>query len=193
MTVTQDGDYGASTGSRTVTIPTSGSATLTVSTTDDGADEPNGSVSVAVNAGDGYTVSATQGSAKVGVADNDDTPPQDAPEVSVADGSIVEGVFGFLSVLEFRVTLSRASDEDVTVRYVIRPGTAIGGVDYWGGAGEVTIWAGFTSATIGANVKDDAIREGDETLSVELTGADGAVIAAANTATGTIVDDDGDP
>ena len=193
VTVTQDGDYGASTGSRTVTIPTSGSATLTVSTTDDGADEPNGSVSVAVNAGDGYTVSATQGSAKVGVADNDDTPPQDAPEVSVADGSIVEGVFGFLSVLEFRVTLSRASDEDVTVRYVIRPGTAIGGVDYWGGAGEVTIWAGFTSATIGANVKDDAIREGDETLSVELTGADGAVIAAANTATGTIVDDDGDP
>ncbi|MYG92688.1 MAG: hypothetical protein F4196_07395, partial [Acidimicrobiia bacterium] len=67
-------------------------------------------MSVSVDAGDGYTVSATQGSASVNVADNDDTPPQDAPEVSVADGSIVEGVFGFLSVLEFRVTLSRASD-----------------------------------------------------------------------------------
>ena len=146
-------------------------------------------MSVAVEAGDGYTVSATQGAAKVNVSDDDDPPPTDLPEVSVADGSIVEGVFGFLSVLEFRVTLSRASDEDVTVRYVIRPGTAINGVDYWGGAGEVTIWAGYTSATIGANVKDDGIREGGETLSVDLTGAVGATIAHG-TATGTIIDND---
>ncbi|MXW68931.1 MAG: hypothetical protein F4Z61_03050, partial [Acidimicrobiia bacterium] len=140
--------------------------------------------------GDGYTVSTAQGTATVNIADNDDPPPTDAPEVSISDTSIVEGVFGFLSVMEFQVTLSRAMDQDVTVRYVIRPGTAIEGVDYWPGAIEVTIRAGFTWATIGANVKNDRIREGDETLFVEITGADGAVIAADNTATGTIIDDD---
>ena len=190
VTIAQQGDHGATTGSQTVTIATGGSATVTVATVDDDADEPDGSVSVSVDAGDGYSVSASQGTATVNVADNDDAPPQEAPEVSVADGSIVEGQFGYLSVLEFRVTLSEESDEDVTVSYVIRSGTAINGLDYWGGTGTVTIWAGRTSATIGVNVKDDGRQEGDETLTVELTGADGAVIAAAGTATGTIIDDE---
>ena len=191
VTVAQAGGYGAATGARTVTIPTSGSATLTVSTSDDGADEADGLVSVAVDAGGGYTVSGTQGSASVAVSDDDDPPPADLPEVSVADGSVVEGELGWLSLLEFSVTLSEVSAQDVTVRYVIRSGTAVGGLDYWGGAGQVTIWAGFRSATIGVNVKDDTRREPDETLTVELTDADGAVIAdSAGAATGTIIDND---
>ncbi|MDE0497635.1 MAG: fibronectin type III domain-containing protein, partial [Acidimicrobiaceae bacterium] len=39
VTVSQSGDYGAATGQRTVTVPTSGSVTLTVGTTDDTTDE----------------------------------------------------------------------------------------------------------------------------------------------------------
>ncbi|MXW95130.1 MAG: hypothetical protein F4Z64_06430 [Acidimicrobiaceae bacterium] len=189
LTVGQDGDFGAATGARTVTVPTSGSAAVTVGTVDDSADENDGSISVAVGAGNGYTVSGAQGSASVAVSDDDDPPLPDLPEVSVSDGSVVEGQFGMLSLLEFRVTLSEASKQDVTVGYMIRSGTALGGMDYWGGRGQVTIWAGSTSATIGVNVRDDNRRERDETLSVELTEVGGAVIAAG-TAVGTIIDND---
>ena len=76
VTVSQSGDYGVSTGSRTVTVPTGGSYTLTVSTTDDGVDEADGSATVTLNTGTGYTVSQTAGTATVSVSDDDDeTPP----------------------------------------------------------------------------------------------------------------------
>ncbi len=190
VTVSQSGEYGATTGARTLTVPISGTATVTVGTTDDNTDEVDGSVTVTVNARSGYTVSATQGSASVNVADNDDPPPTDLPVVSVADGSVVEGEFGFLSLLEFQVTLSEPSEQDVTVRFRIGSGTAINGLDYWGSWGQVTIWAGWTRATTGVNVRDDRLRERDETLVIELTEADGAVIADNATATGTIIDND---
>ncbi|MXX01030.1 MAG: hypothetical protein F4Z79_05305, partial [Acidimicrobiia bacterium] len=86
VTVAQSGDYGATTGPRTVTIPPSGSYTLTVATTDDTADEADGSVSVTVDAGSGYTVSTSAGTATVVVSDDD------VLEVSVTAGSgVVEG------------------------------------------------------------------------------------------------------
>ncbi|MCY3579359.1 MAG: hypothetical protein OXH33_02190, partial [bacterium] len=190
LTVTQVGDFGVSTGSRSVTVPISGTATATVATSDDSTDEPDGSVTVTVNGRAGYTVSATQGSVTVEVADNDDPLPPGLPVVSVADGSVVEGEFGFLSLLEFQVTLSEPSEQDITVRFRILSGSAVNGLDYWGSIGQVTIWAGWTRATTGVNVRDDHIRERDETLVIELTEADGAVIADNATATGTIIDND---
>ncbi|MYE97765.1 MAG: hypothetical protein F4X28_10565, partial [Acidimicrobiaceae bacterium] len=191
VTVAQDGDFGATTGARTATIPTSGAATLSIATTDDAADETDGSISVTVDAGNGYTVSTTQGTATVDVTDNDDPPPAGTAAVSVAAASVVEGATGYLTLLVFEVVLSEASDHDVTVHYEIRGGTAIGGSDYWGGYGRTTIWAGRTRGTVGVNVVDDNRNEGAETLFLELTAADGAVIANdASEATGTIHDDD---
>ena len=191
VTVSQQGEFGVTTGSRTVTIPTSGMATLTIGATDDSADEPNGSVNVAVNSGSGYTVSSTNGSASVAVSDNDEPLTPGLPTVSVGDGSVVEGATGYLTLLTFLVALSEASDENVAVYYEVRGETAIGGSDYWGGYGRVTIWAGRARASIGVNVVDDNRRERDETLTVVLTSADGAVISAdASTATGTIYDND---
>ena len=58
VTVTAAGDYGISTGARTVSIPTGGSFTLRLPTTDDTVDEEDGSVTLTVNAGEGYTVGA---------------------------------------------------------------------------------------------------------------------------------------
>ncbi|MYH42417.1 MAG: hypothetical protein F4131_01775 [Acidimicrobiaceae bacterium] len=125
------------------------------------------------------------------VTDNDDPPPAGTAAVSVADASVVEGATGYLTLLVFEVVLSEASDHDVTVHYEIRGGTAIGGSDYWGGYGRTTIWAGRTRGTVGVNVVDDNRNEGAETLFLELTAADGAVIANdASEATGTIHDDD---
>ncbi len=74
VTVAQSGDFAASggTGSRTVTVPASGSATLTVATEDDGADEPDGSISVSIDGGAGYTVASPPGdTATVAVRDDD--------------------------------------------------------------------------------------------------------------------------
>ena len=185
VTVTQDGDYGASTGSQTVTIPTGGSATLTIATSDDGADEADGSVTATVNTGDGYTVSSSQGAGTVSVSDNDDAPAQQLPEVSVEDAQGSEGNL----YLEFMVTLSEASEETVTVWYEIREGTATNGVDYAIGNLKVVFQPGWTWAYAGVNVYDDSRREDDETLELVLTEAEGVVITDG-TATGTILDDD---
>ncbi|MDE0471201.1 MAG: T9SS type A sorting domain-containing protein, partial [Ekhidna sp.] len=58
---------------KTVTIPTSGSATYTVATEDDSTDEPNGSVTATVADGSGYTV-GTPSEATIIVNDNDEAP-----------------------------------------------------------------------------------------------------------------------
>ena len=69
---------------QTVTIPASGTATLTADTDDDSADEPDGSVTATVAPGSGYTVGSTD-SATVEVADND--PP--APSIPRPRGPVV--------------------------------------------------------------------------------------------------------
>ena len=74
LNVSQSGAYiGASdAGSKTVTVPTSGSATYTVATVDDAVDEADGSVKVTLNAGTGYAVSSTSGAATVSVSDDEE-------------------------------------------------------------------------------------------------------------------------
>ena len=74
VTVTESGGY-ATAGTRQVTVPTGGTATFTVATVDDGADEPDGSVTATLAAGTGYTVSSSQGTATIAVTDNDDPAP----------------------------------------------------------------------------------------------------------------------
>ncbi|MDE0605974.1 MAG: S8 family serine peptidase, partial [Acidimicrobiaceae bacterium] len=73
------GAFSSSDGRQQVTVSKSGSGTLTLSTVDDGADEPDGSVTATVDSSPRYTVSATADSASVAVADNDDPLPQPVP------------------------------------------------------------------------------------------------------------------
>ena len=84
VTVASDGDWGVTAGSRTVTIPTSGSATLTLATAGDDADEPDGSVSVTVTDGTGYTVGSSA-SGTVSVQDDDDPAAACTSRQAVAD------------------------------------------------------------------------------------------------------------
>ena len=83
LTVSQEGDYVAAgeLGSRTVTVPVSGSVTVSVPTVDDDADELAGTVTAALGAGSGYTLGATS-SLAVEVADNDETA---APSPTVSE------------------------------------------------------------------------------------------------------------
>ncbi len=84
--LTSSGSYGVGWGGHTVTVPTSGSISLTIATTDDSADEADGSVTATVQATSSYKVSTTHGQATVNIADND------VPEISITGSqAITEG------------------------------------------------------------------------------------------------------
>ena len=118
VAVAQIGDFGASTGAKTVVIPTGGSKTYSAATADDSTDEPDGSVTVAVQAGSGYTVSATQGTAAVAVSDDDAT---SVTLAALGSGSVAEDG----GIREITVTLGRtlASGETATAPLAVSGAT----------------------------------------------------------------------
>jgi hypothetical protein len=101
--------------------------------------------------------------------------PDDPPSVSIRDASVTEGNTGTASAT-FTVTLSRATNVDVTVHYATADVTATAGSDYTAASGTVTIPAGQTSATVTVAVKGDRLGEANEAFAVNLTAATGATI-----------------
>ena len=192
VVVAQSGDFGVTTGSQSVMVPTSGSATLTVATTNDSTDEADGSVTVTVGAGSGYTVSATAGTAAVAVADDDDPPPPPVvnavPSLSVSDASAGEG-----GTLTFTVTLSPASDRYVWVHYYARPrygaGLSATFADFAQAYGMLTFRPGETAKTVTVAAVDDSRTEDDETFVVVLYAEVQAAVADGE-GVGTITDND---
>ena len=112
--------------------------------------------------------------------------PGSTARLSVADGRTTEAAD---ARLEFPVTLDRAASETVTVDYATTDGTAQAGQDYTAAKGTLTFAAGETRKTVSVAVLDDALDEGEETLTLTLSNASGARIASG-TATGTIVNFD---
>ena len=183
VTVSQSGDYGAATGARTVTVPATGSATLTVGTTDDSADEADGSVTATVNAGGGYTVSATRGAATVGVADDDDAP---VPEVSVTAGAgVTEG-----GDATFTVTASPAPAADLAVSVTVSQSG-----DYGAATGARTVTVPTTgSATLTVGTADDSADEADGSVTATVDAGGGYTVSATRgAATVGVADDDDAP
>ena len=105
---------------------------------------------------------------------------------SVADGRVEENSGALLT---FTVTLNRAETERLTVDYATSDDSAQAGVDYAAASGTLTFAPGETEKTVEVTVFDDSLDEGEETLTLTLSKASGAVIADA-TATGTIVNSD---
>ena len=95
----------------------------------------------------------------------------------------------------FTVTLSHPSSRPVTVEYNTADGTAEDPDDYAPDlVRTLTIPATFTGGEISVFVADDDLTEGTETFTITLTNPVNAVIAeGAGTATGTILDDEGEP
>ncbi len=189
VTVSQSGDF-ASIGERTVTIPTTGSATFTVATTNDTTDEADGSVTATLASGTGYTVSSSAGAATVAVSDDDDPapPPAGPPTVTVGDATAVEGA----QDLAFVVTLSKPNPVPITFRYGGYGRTATlwqdWSIDF---RRTFTLDAGDTSIEITVPVIDDDTPEDTETLRVYVYATSGIVIRDGFLyATGTITDDD---
>ncbi len=182
VAVTAAGDFGVSPGSHTVTVPSSGSATLTVATVGDSVDEPDGSVTATLSAGTGYTVSTTAGTASVAVADDDD-PPAVTPEVSIAAGStITEG-----SDATFTVTADPAPSAALTATVTV---TQTGDYGAATGTRQVTIPTSGT-ATLTVATTDDSTGETDGSVTVTVGGGTGYTVSqTAGTATVAVADDD---
>ncbi len=183
VTVSQSGDYGATTGQRTVTVPTTGSVTLTVGTTDDTTDETDGSVTATVNAGSGYTVSSTQGAATVAVADNDAAP---TPEVSVTAGSgVTEG-----GDATFTVTASPAPASNLAVSVTVSQSG-----DYGAATGQRTVTVPTTgSVTLTVGTTDDTTDETDGSVTATVNAGSGYTVSSTQgAATVAVADNDDAP
>ncbi|WP_419840451.1 choice-of-anchor R domain-containing protein [Candidatus Poriferisodalis sp.] len=182
VAVTAAGDYGVTTGTRTVTIPAGTmSATLSVPTVDDTADEPDGTVTATVTAGDGYTIGAA--STRTAAVTDDDEPPPPAVSVSAAAG-VSEG-----GVALFTVSADVAPAADLPVSVTV---AASGDYGVATGTRTVTIAAGTTSKVLSVATADDSVDEADGSVSV--TVADGADYDVGTaTATVSVTDDDDPP
>ncbi len=110
------------------------------------------------------------------------------PAVSISDVSQLEGDTPGQNYV-FTVSLSEASDQQVTVAYTTENGTATAGQDYLATSGTLTFDAGVVQRTVTVNVTGDLTNEADETFSVLLSGPVNAVLGT-DTATGTIQNDD---
>ena len=109
-----------------------------------------------------------------------------SPSIAVADARTREGVG---AALIFRTTLSPIATGTVTVDYQTLDGTAKAGEDYRAVAGTLTFAPGDTAKTVRVSVFDDATDEGEETFTLTLSNAKGAVIADGE-AKGVIVNAD---
>ena len=121
--------------------------------------------------------------------ENTVTPPVDDnwPEMSIADGTADEG-----ETVGLAVTLDKASEDVVTVTYRTVGVTAEEGVDYTAASGTLTFLAGNRREVIEVGTIEDQSGEADETFTVELSTASGAVLGDG-AGKGTIIDDDGGP
>ena len=183
VTVSQTGEFGATTGEQTVTIPTAGTFTLTVDTAGDTVDEADGSVTAIVSAGTGYTVSSSAGSATVAVSDDDDPPPD--PEISIAAGSnVTEG-----TAASFTLTASPAPESALTVSVTVAQSGDFGVAT---GARTVTIPAGG-SYTLAVTTTGDSVDETDGSVTVSVSSGTGYTVSSSNSSATVAVSDDDDP
>ena len=202
LTVGQSGDFAApgETGSRTVTVPVTGSVSINVATADDAADEPDGSVTASVDAGMGYAVAAAPANAAtVTVTDNDATTPSTGPTISIADATMNENQHNGW----FTVTLSEKVAWPVHVHYATRdsnPVSAVAGEDYLAWKRSWQLRARFrpgqTETKIHVPLYNDSHDEDPETFEMVLfnavvNGPPGVSVSIADgVAVGTITNDD---
>lgn len=111
------------------------------------------------------------------------------PNLSISDAAILEGNSGSQTLL-FAVTLSRASDQPVTVDYGTVADTAVAPADYTATSGDLTFNPGQTYKEFTVTILGDEVDEGvSEQFFVQLSNAANANLAK-ELGVGTITDDD---
>ena len=109
--------------------------------------------------------------------------------LTVSDASIAEGDAGTSSV-SFAINLSAAASDTVTVDYSTEALTATAGTDYQSAAGQLSIPAGTTTASVSVAVIGDQDSESDETFRLLLSNPSANASISDATAIATILDDD---
>ena len=124
-----------------------------------------------------------------GCGNKDKTPPvtPDPPTMIISSIALFEG--DATSTFTFKVNLSRASDQTITVDYATANGTAATGTDYIAKSGTLTFKPQTTEGSIEITVVGDTIKEADETFDVVLSNVANAKITTA-VGTATIRNDD---
>ena len=171
----QSGDWGINSAKQTVTIPTTGSATLTLATTNDAIDEADGSVTATIISGTGYTASTSNGSATVQVSDDD------VPELSIAAGPAVTEA----NDATFTVTATPAPHAPLSVSVAI---TESGGFAS-PGAQTITIPTSGTTTLTVATI-GDKLDEPDGSVTATLAAGTGYTLSSPAAATVNVSDDD---
>ena len=173
--------------SGSITIPAGSlSRSIILKGIDDAKDEANETIIVDIASVTGASESGTQ-QVILTIIDDDE-----GPAVSINAPSVVEGDTGTAN-LTYTVTLSKASDQTVTIEYATADGTAtVSDHDYLAQAVTPLIFApGETSRTIIVTVIGDTSVEADETVLVTLSNPVNATITTGlNTGTGTIINND---
>ncbi|MCF3650575.1 beta strand repeat-containing protein [Synoicihabitans lomoniglobus] len=182
-TATNGTDY--STIASTVTIGTSGTATIDVAVIDDSVSEVSETVLLSVASGTGYSVGSPSG-ATVTIADNEPPPPPNVTIVATDSSAGEPSNNG-----TFTLTASPAPTSAITVNLSVA-GTATNGTDYSTIGSSVTIGTSGT-ATVGVAVIDDAATEGSETVILTVGSGTGYTVGSPATATVTISASDTPP
>lgn len=157
---------------------------IVVATIGDRLDEANEFFSVRLEGVTGAVLGRAVGTGTI--LDDDPLPVLTVRDVSLAEGSVRDGIAVFM------LNLSAASGRSVSVAYATASGGATAGVDFKPVAGIATIAPGQTLARVSVPITADTVFETDETFLLKLTGPEHCTLPR-DAATGTIRNDDRPP
>ncbi|MCL5270191.1 MAG: C10 family peptidase [bacterium] len=95
-----------------------------------------------------------------------------------------------ITVVQIPVTLSMSPTTAATVNYTVAAGSATASQDYYASSGSLLYNPGVTSRSIVLSIVNDRLDESDETIVLNLTSAQNALLGSVTTHTYTIVNDD---
>ena len=178
-TASAGADYEATRG-RLRFAPGETEQTVSVPVLGDARPEGNETFTLRLRSPTNAEIAGTEGT---GTIVNDDTAMMSVEDVQAEEGD--DGATDF----DFTVSLSPASEIEVTVDYATANGTANAGTDYRAASGELRFAPGETEKTVSVSVLGDQRPEVDETFTLTLSSPVNVELARAE-ATGTIVNDD---
>ena len=173
-------DFTAASGTLTFAAGTT-SQTVRVATTSDSTIEQNENFAFRLSSPTNAILAANDSTATGTI--NDDGPPA----VSVLDATQPEG-----GSVNFTVSLSTSTTQEVTVQYATASGTATSGTDFTAKSGTLTFAARTDSQTVSVSTTNDSTDEENETFTLTLSSPTNATLGD-DTATGTITDNDDPP
>ncbi|MDA8019217.1 MAG: plastocyanin/azurin family copper-binding protein [Thermoanaerobaculia bacterium] len=162
--------------------------TFQVPILDDGNDEPNETINVALSNPTGGAGLASPSNATLMILDDDDPTPQPGTLSFVSSQFTADETSGSATVT---VQRTNGTEGNVSVDFGTSDGSANEGVDYTAASGTLT-WSNGEGGTKSFQVPivDDELEENDETVNLALSNPTGGASLGTSTATLEIDDDD---